>query len=199
MAGTDFGINLSAKHCIEIGRRAIVDGNYYQAVDWMGTALAKVRLQNDTTATLTEAEIEFETAVKVVRPLFVFLHVFSLIQMLVTVIPNHHKPDPYFAVKQHDKMLKTSVETDQKFYTMPITGLENLSSIKTRKETLYNAYKGQLEDQFLGINSDGLCQGKSHQVINQLLSISSSSFPAGCKNLRLFSPPISLGFFSVDS
>ena len=67
MAGVDTGITLSAKHCIEIGRQAIAEGYYYQAVDWMETALVKTRLQRDTTASPTEAKIQFQMAKKVVR------------------------------------------------------------------------------------------------------------------------------------
>ena len=66
MAGVETGVELSAKQCLEIGRQAIANEYYYQAVNWAETALAKVRLQNDTTASLTEAEIQFETARKVV-------------------------------------------------------------------------------------------------------------------------------------
>ena len=66
MAGVDTGITLSAKQCIEIGRQAISEKRYYQAVSWMETALARLRLHNDRTASLTEAEIEFERAKKVV-------------------------------------------------------------------------------------------------------------------------------------
>ena len=66
MAGVNTGIILSAKQCIEIGLLAITENYYYQAVNWMETALARVRLQNDCTASLLEAEIQFESAKKVV-------------------------------------------------------------------------------------------------------------------------------------
>ena len=66
MAGVDTGITLSAKQCIEIGRHAITEEYYYQAVNWMQTALAWIRLRNDSTASLSEAETEFERARKVV-------------------------------------------------------------------------------------------------------------------------------------
>ena len=56
---------LSAKQCLEIGRQAVVDDYFYQAVEWMEAALTKIRTQNDQTATLAEAEIQFETAKKV--------------------------------------------------------------------------------------------------------------------------------------
>ena len=72
IAGGDAGIQLSAKECIEIGRQAIAEDYFYQAIDWMGTAVEKVRLQNDNTTSLTEAEIQLETAKKVVcAPLLV--------------------------------------------------------------------------------------------------------------------------------
>ena len=66
MAGVDTGITLSAKQCIEIGRQAITEERYYQAVSWMETALARTRFHTDTTASLNEAEIEFERAKQVV-------------------------------------------------------------------------------------------------------------------------------------
>ena len=66
MAGVDSGIILTAKQCIEIGSQAIKEDHYYQAVNWMEAALAKIRCQNDTSASLTEAESEFERAKKVV-------------------------------------------------------------------------------------------------------------------------------------
>ena len=59
---------MSAKQCIEIGSQAIYREFYYQAVNWMETALAKIQLQNDTSASMTEAESEFERAKKVVSP-----------------------------------------------------------------------------------------------------------------------------------
>ena len=64
MAGIDTGIGLSAKQCIEIGRQAIKLKHYYQAVNWMQTAVDKIRLRNDTTTSLTEAEIELGRAKK---------------------------------------------------------------------------------------------------------------------------------------
>ena len=67
LAGVHTGIKLSAKQCIEIGHQAMFDEYFYQAVEWMETALTKIRLQNDTTTSLAEAEIQFETAKKVVR------------------------------------------------------------------------------------------------------------------------------------
>ena len=72
MAGIDAGVVLSAKQCIEIGHQAIAQDYHYQAVEWIGTALTKIRHQNDTTASLTGAEIQFETAKKVVCPVLNF-------------------------------------------------------------------------------------------------------------------------------
>ena len=71
IAGVDAGIQLTAQQCIEIRRQAIVDDYYYQAIDWMETAINKIRLQNDTTASLVEAETQLETAKKVVRSHFI--------------------------------------------------------------------------------------------------------------------------------
>ena len=66
MAGMDTGIVLSAKQCLEIGQEAVSRGYYYQAVDWMETVLNKISSENDTTADLEEAQIELDTAKKVV-------------------------------------------------------------------------------------------------------------------------------------
>ena len=68
VAGIDTGITLSAKQCIEIGSHAIAKDYFYQAINWMETAVAKITSENDRTASLTEAEIQLETAKKVVRP-----------------------------------------------------------------------------------------------------------------------------------
>ena len=62
MAGSDTGIILTAKQCIEIGRHAIVKNYYYQAVNWMETARDKVTSENDVTASLTDAVEQLETA-----------------------------------------------------------------------------------------------------------------------------------------
>ena len=62
IASVDTGVALSARHCIEIGHQAMVEGYYYQAINWMETAIAKIRLQNDTTSSLAEAEIQFKIA-----------------------------------------------------------------------------------------------------------------------------------------
>ena len=62
----DTGIVLSAKQCLEIGQEAVSRGYYYQAVDWMETVLNKISSENDTTADLEEAQIELDTAKKVV-------------------------------------------------------------------------------------------------------------------------------------
>ena len=67
MAGIDTGITLSAKQCIEIGLQSIAEKDYYLAASWMETALATIRLHNDSTTSLHEAEIEFERAKKLVR------------------------------------------------------------------------------------------------------------------------------------
>ena len=66
MAGVDKGIKLSAKQCIEIGLQAMTEKHYYQAVNWMETAIDRIRLHNDSTESLNEAEIQFERAKKVV-------------------------------------------------------------------------------------------------------------------------------------
>ena len=68
-------------------------------------------------------------------------------------------------------MLKITAETEPTFYTLPISGLKNLTQLKTRKETLYNVYKRRTEVQFSYINIQGLCQGKRHQVQKQPLSV----------------------------
>ena len=66
VAGTDAGIVLSAKQCIEFGIQAMAKGFYYQAIDWMQTAGKKVTSEADVTVDLEEAKIELETAKKVV-------------------------------------------------------------------------------------------------------------------------------------
>ena len=63
----DTGITLSAKQCIVIGSHAISTDYYYQAIDWMETALAKVTYENDTTVTLVCAKEQLDTSKKVVR------------------------------------------------------------------------------------------------------------------------------------
>ena len=66
MAGVDTGINLSAKQCVEMGSHAMGKEYYYQAITWMEAAVSKIASENDTTASLTEAEIQLETAKEVV-------------------------------------------------------------------------------------------------------------------------------------
>ena len=66
MSDIDTGIVLSAKQCMEMGQQAIIKGHFYQAIEWMQTALAKVLLQNCTTLSSTEADIQLQTAKKVV-------------------------------------------------------------------------------------------------------------------------------------
>ena len=68
VAGVDTGIILSAKQCVEFGSHAIGKSYYYQAIDWMEVALAKIAKGNDTTVALTEADIQLETAKKVASP-----------------------------------------------------------------------------------------------------------------------------------
>ena len=45
------------------------------------------------------------------------------------------------------------------------------SLLRTRKETLYNAYKGRTETKFCELNVHGLCQGKRQQVRDQLFGV----------------------------
>lgn len=66
VAGVYNGIVLSARQCIEIGHHAIARGFYYQAINWMSTAVDKVTTKGDATVDLQEAEIELETAKKAV-------------------------------------------------------------------------------------------------------------------------------------
>ena len=66
MSGVDTGIILTAKQCIEMGRHAIDKDYYYQAINWMETAIVKITSENDTTTSLADAEVQLETAIKVV-------------------------------------------------------------------------------------------------------------------------------------
>ena len=66
LAGVDVGIVLSAKQCVEIGQEALAKGFYYQAIDWIQTALNKITTENDTTADLAETKTELRIAQKVV-------------------------------------------------------------------------------------------------------------------------------------
>ena len=70
VAGRETGIRLSAKQCIEIGNKALADGYYYQAIDWMQTAVNKSSFQGDSTVDFSEAQIELETARKTVEDPF---------------------------------------------------------------------------------------------------------------------------------
>lgn len=70
VAGLDAGIVLSAKQCVALGHHAIAKDFYYQAIDWMATAVNKVMAQADITVDLKEAEAELETAKQVVSQLF---------------------------------------------------------------------------------------------------------------------------------
>ena len=67
VAGIDTGIVLTAKQCIEIGHLAIATDYYYQAIDWMATAVHKVISEADVTVSLAQAQMELETAKIVVR------------------------------------------------------------------------------------------------------------------------------------
>ena len=62
----DAGIILSAKQCIEFGLQSLATGFYYQAIDWMQTAVKKVTSQADVTADLEESRIQLETTKKLV-------------------------------------------------------------------------------------------------------------------------------------
>ena len=77
MAGVDTRITLSAIQCIELGIHAISKDYYYQAINWMEAAVSKIASENDTTASLTEAEIQLETVKKVVS---LILQTLNLIQ-----------------------------------------------------------------------------------------------------------------------
>ena len=65
MAGMDTEIHLSAEQCIEIGIQAIGRGRCYQAIDWMETAVNKVKSKGDATVSLEEAQMQLKTAEKV--------------------------------------------------------------------------------------------------------------------------------------
>ena len=76
-------------------------------------------------------------------------------------------------------MLNKSAETEQTFYTIPVSELKNWSSIKTRKEMLYYSHKHRTEEKFASLNLHGLCQGKRHQV-----SLTNSVPNGACSRLR---------------
>ena len=56
MAGTDAGIILTAEQCIQIGDHALASQFYYQAVEWMETAMHKITHEADASATLEIAK-----------------------------------------------------------------------------------------------------------------------------------------------
>ena len=153
MAGIDTGIILSAEQCIELGSHAIFNHYYYQSIDWMETAVAKVASENDTTVSLTMAEVQLETAKEVVSPTNPDFNSISSCDSVTNLI-----------LKQHDRFLVKFPKTEPSFYTEPVSGLSDLTQLKTRKEILYNANKGRTEHQFSELNLFGLCQGKRHQV-----------------------------------
>ena len=66
VAGVDTGIHLSAKQCVEMGSHAMGKDYYYQAITWMEAAVSKIVSEKDTTANLTESEMQLETAKEVV-------------------------------------------------------------------------------------------------------------------------------------
>ena len=61
MAGTDAGIVLTAEQCIQIGDLALASQFYYQAVEWMETAIHKITFEGDASATLETAKKGLET------------------------------------------------------------------------------------------------------------------------------------------
>ena len=67
IAGMDAGILLTARQCIEIGIQAMARKFCYQAIDWMEAAVKRITADFDTTASLEEAQVQLETAKKVVR------------------------------------------------------------------------------------------------------------------------------------
>ena len=62
MAGIDAGIILSAIQCIDFGNQAMRSDYHYQAVEWMETAVQKVKFERDTSTTLEKAAAGLETA-----------------------------------------------------------------------------------------------------------------------------------------
>ena len=62
LAGRDAGLILSAKQCIEIGIQAIGRGFFYQAIEWMQTAVDKILYEEDVSVELQEAEMQLETS-----------------------------------------------------------------------------------------------------------------------------------------
>ena len=63
MGGTDAGIILTAEECIQIGHHAVNSAYYYQAVEWMETAVHKITYEADSSATLENARKGLESAV----------------------------------------------------------------------------------------------------------------------------------------
>ena len=63
MAGTDAGIVLTAEECIQIGHHAVASANYYQAVEWIETAVHKITYERDSSAILENAQKGLRTAV----------------------------------------------------------------------------------------------------------------------------------------
>ena len=61
MAGTDAGIVLTAEQCIQIGDHALASGLFYQAVEWMETAVQMITYAGDVSATLKNAKKGLET------------------------------------------------------------------------------------------------------------------------------------------
>lgn len=66
--------------------------------------------------------------------------------------------------QQHDKLLKSSHDSDPKFYVSPVSTVNDLSSMKTRNQVQYDKYKLQNELEFAAVNFRGICQGKAHQT-----------------------------------
>ena len=67
-------------------------------------------------------------------------------------------------------MYKALPESSRNLYTTPVSGLLNLTELKTRKDTHYETFKGRTEVQFSELNIHGLCKGNRHQVQKQLIS-----------------------------
>ena len=66
MGGTDAGIILTAEECIQIGHHSINSAYYYQAIEWMETAVHKITYEADSSATLENAKKGLESAVNMV-------------------------------------------------------------------------------------------------------------------------------------
>ena len=61
-------------------------------------------------------------------------------------------------------MLATSTEMDATLYTNRVSGFDNLTQLKTRKEILAHAYKFRNGSQSVDVNFAELCHGKRQKV-----------------------------------